>query len=46
MTSIAKSTGITKASTKIGLGKTLREQNPSYYLTLHIMSTRSMTDHL
>ena len=41
-----KNSGLTKVSIKICLGKTLREQNPSFNLTLHIMSTKSMIDHV
>ena len=46
MTSIEKHSDLAKASIKICLGKTWREQNPSYYLNLHIMSTKSMTGDL
>ena len=41
-----KNTVLIKASTKIYIVWTLKEQNPSYYLIIHIMSTKTMTDHL
>ena len=46
MTSMEKSSIPTKATTKICLGKTLREPNPSYYRTLRIISAQSRSGNL